>query len=106
MHVGHLVLNLIKTLFRNIFFSSVVVVKKMVSAGDASISLHIPVPCMSLNQEGGGGGTLVDQLKSKVPQSGQVFIYREGVYCAPTLIQSKVPQSGQVFIWGWGVGWG
>ena len=42
-----------------------------VSLGDTAISLHTPAPTPVILE---GGGTL-DQLKFKVPQSGQVFIF-------------------------------
>ena len=41
--------------------------------GDTAASLHTAVPT------GGGGGGTLDQFKSKVPQSGQVFIFTGGV---------------------------
>ena len=49
---------------------------------------------------GWGGGVTQDQLKSKVSQSGQIFIFGGWVGGGVTLDQpkSEVPQSGQIFI--------
>ena len=80
----------------------------MVSLGDTAISLT-PAPTQVLvgysrptqieSPSFQGGGITPDQLKSEVPQSGQVFIFRGGGFI-PHQLKSKVLQSGQVFIWG------
>ena len=69
----------------------------MVSLEDTAISLT-PAPTQVLvgysrptqieSPSFQGGGITPDQLKSKVPQSGQVFIFRGGVYSTPTQIQN------------------
>ena len=46
----------------------------------------------------------VDQLKFKVPQSGQVFIFWWEMGDILDQLKFKVPQSGQVFIFWWEMG--
>ena len=73
-----------------------------VSLGDTAISLHTLAPTKVLLGWDGGPGT-PDQLKSKVPRSVKIFIFRGEEGSTPNQFESKVPSPFQIFILG---GWG